>query len=211
MAVTTVYTDRDCEVLSSQPNTTGMHCSFPSVESVTSGSDTLNAVFGFQIPSIPISANITSVSLKLRRRFRGTLDTQTLKRITADSWGECTSSYNILTVTDTNLTTFSMPVNDAWVSINVTDMYKDAKDAAMSIFGVRVTNPATNGATLWARDNGSGYIAYIEITYTTAKPMKINIGDSWKDVDAMKINIGDTWKDVVSVKQNIGDTWKTVF
>ena len=46
---------------------------------------------------------------------------------------------------------------------------------------------------------------------TDTLPIKINIGDSWKDVDAMKINIGDSWKDVVSVKQNISDTWKTVF
>ncbi len=41
--------------------------------------------------------------------------------------------------------------------------------------------------------------------------MKINIGDSFKDVDALKINIGDSWKDVVAVKQNIGDSWKSVF
>jgi hypothetical protein len=41
--------------------------------------------------------------------------------------------------------------------------------------------------------------------------MSINIGDSWKTVDAVKINIGDSWKSVVSVKQNIGDSWKTVF
>jgi len=41
--------------------------------------------------------------------------------------------------------------------------------------------------------------------------MKINIGDTWKDVESIKINIGDTWKDVSEVKQNIGDTWKTVF
>lgn len=40
---------------------------------------------------------------------------------------------------------------------------------------------------------------------------QINIGDSWKEVQAMKINIGDVWKDVVSVKINIGDTWKDVF
>lgn len=41
--------------------------------------------------------------------------------------------------------------------------------------------------------------------------MQINIGDSWKDVDALKINIGDSWKPVTSIKQNIGDVWKTVF
>jgi len=42
-------------------------------------------------------------------------------------------------------------------------------------------------------------------------PMKINIGDAWKDVDSMELNIGDVWKDVIEVKQNIGDVWKTVF
>lgn len=41
--------------------------------------------------------------------------------------------------------------------------------------------------------------------------MQINIGDSFKTVDAMKINISDTWKDVVAVKINIGDTWRDVF
>ncbi len=45
----------------------------------------------------------------------------------------------------------------------------------------------------------------------TGTNMQINIGDSFKDVDALKINIGDVWKDVVSVKQNIGDAWKDVF
>lgn len=41
--------------------------------------------------------------------------------------------------------------------------------------------------------------------------MKINIGDTLKDVSEMKINIGDVLKNVVEVKQNIGDVLKTVF
>jgi len=41
--------------------------------------------------------------------------------------------------------------------------------------------------------------------------MKINIGDTFKDVSEMKINIGDSWKAVTKVQQNIGDAWKTVF
>jgi biopolymer transport protein ExbB len=41
--------------------------------------------------------------------------------------------------------------------------------------------------------------------------LKINIGDTWKDVSEMKINIGDTWKDVSGAKINIGDTWKDIF
>jgi len=59
-----------------------------------------------------------------------------------------------------------------------------------------------------------GYIYSIYAVYEAAPAgtnMKINIDDTWKDVDSMKINIGDTWKDVAEVKQNIGDAWKTVF
>jgi len=41
--------------------------------------------------------------------------------------------------------------------------------------------------------------------------MKINIGDTFKDVDSLKINIGGTWKDVTKVQQNIGGVWKDVF
>ena len=56
--------------------------------------------------------------------------------------------------------------------------------------------------------------AYVQITGTeavTGTNMQINIGDSFRTVDALKINIGDSWKTVVSVKQNIGDSWKDVF
>jgi hypothetical protein len=41
--------------------------------------------------------------------------------------------------------------------------------------------------------------------------IKINIGDTFKDVSEMKINIGDAWKAVTKVQINIGDAWKTVF
>jgi hypothetical protein len=42
-------------------------------------------------------------------------------------------------------------------------------------------------------------------------PLKLNIGDTWREVESVKINIGDTWKDVTSMQINIGDTWKDVF
>lgn len=41
--------------------------------------------------------------------------------------------------------------------------------------------------------------------------LKINIGDSWKDMSAMKINIADTWKPVTAGYINIGDSWKRFF
>jgi hypothetical protein len=48
---------------------------------------------------------------------------------------------------------------------------------------------------------------YLNLT-TGATFGKINIGDSWKDIEEVKINIGDTWKDVEEWKINIGDSWK---
>jgi len=53
--------------------------------------------------------------------------------------------------------------------------------------------------------------ALLAIVTPTGTNMKVNIGDSWKDVDSIKINIGDTWKDVSKIQINIGDAWKTVF
>jgi len=48
-------------------------------------------------------------------------------------------------------------------------------------------------------------------TNITGTNIKINIGDSMKDVSEIKINIGDSWKAVTEAKINIGDVWKDVF
>lgn len=70
----------------------------------------------------------------------------------------------------------------------------------------------TIGATLSAATNWRVLIVEIYAAASGgANVQKINIGDSWKDIDAIKINIGDSWKDVAAVKINIGDTWKDVF
>lgn len=52
---------------------------------------------------------------------------------------------------------------------------------------------------------------YCDWTAPGIENVKINVGDTWKNVVEMKINIGDTWKDVIEIKINIGDTWKTVY
>lgn len=51
-------------------------------------------------------------------------------------------------------------------------------------------------------------VYYTEVSGTNSK---INIGDSWKDIDSAKINIGDSWKTISEGKINIGDAWKTIF
>jgi hypothetical protein len=53
----------------------------------------------------------------------------------------------------------------------------------------------------------------VKVYYTeaTGTNMKINISDTWKDIDSVLINIGDSWKEVTKIQQNIGDVWKDVF
>ena len=70
-------------------------------------------------------------------------------------------------------------------------------------------NPFGGGAFYGGGDYLPSFYAVWEAGAGTN--IKINIGDTFKDVSEMKINIGDVWKPVVKVQQNIGDVWKTVF
>jgi hypothetical protein len=64
-------------------------------------------------------------------------------------------------------------------------------------------NPPTDAANwrMWC---------YAEITGEGTN-MKVNVGDTFKDVSEIKINVGDAWKDVTEAKVNVGDTWKEIF
>lgn len=80
-------------------------------------------------------------------------------------------------------------------------------------------NASNFGVSISARMSITGeqaaYIDHVRITvyYTEVAltNMKINIGDTFKDVDEIKINIGDSWKTVSGIWINIGDAWKKVF
>lgn len=56
-----------------------------------------------------------------------------------------------------------------------------------------------------------GYIENLDLQETVPTNMKINIGDSLKEVSGIKINVGDSLKTVSHVKINVGDTLKTIF
>ena len=67
-------------------------------------------------------------------------------------------------------------------------------------------------SSAWAYINGWDCIFYVYgETAATGTNTQINIGDSWKDIDAVKVNVGDSWKAVASVKVNVGDSWKEIF
>jgi len=73
-----------------------------------------------------------------------------------------------------------------------------------------VTKSITWGGSAEQEQATAGFFIWGEAP-ATGTNMKINIGDTFKDVDSMKINIADTWKDVTGMQINIGDDWKTIF
>lgn len=106
-------------------------------------------------------------------------------------------------------------LSDDMVGISFQSAYIDVSASGTGLFdnisGDVTTNTPISSWQLDSLYDRSRAISIYATGATDVLPIKINIGDAWKDIDAMKINIGDSWKDVVSVKQNIGDTWKTVF
>ena len=127
----------------------------------------------------------------------------TFRRLTS-TFVDTTVTWNTQpTWTTTNFATESHSESggtDTWHSVDILSMMQDETG---STFGLQFFLSIGGVATIFRNT----YISYTGGEF----PMRINIGDSWKNATAMKINIGDAWKDVVSVKQNIGDTWKTVF
>lgn len=94
-----------------------------------------------------------------------------------------------------------------------TDTLDIASRALPAFYPVNLaTGPNLNTETLDFVSRGlpAFYITKHTVTITGTN-MKINIGDSWKDITAIKINIGDTWKNVTKIQINIGDVWKTIF
>jgi len=58
---------------------------------------------------------------------------------------------------------------------------------------------------------GTGYVQNLDLGEAVGTNMKINISDTWKDVDSIKINIGDVWKDVEGIWINVNNSWKVIY
>ena len=104
----------------------------------------------------------------------------------------------------------------ASAATNYTSLQSLDRGRASMMLAVRdtdVTSAESIGTATYAITSGDAWCAYGYIVRAVVEGfnMKVNIGDSWKEVASISINIGDTWKTVSAVKQNIGDTWKTVF
>lgn len=77
-----------------------------------------------------------------------------------------------------------------------------------SNFGVSLS------AINYEESSGIAYIDHVQIKVYYTEPstnIKINISDTFRDVDEIKINVADSWRTVTEVWINVGDVWKRVF
>lgn len=110
-------------------------------------------------------------------------------------------------------TSADWPLTDTYIS------YGGASDKWGLTWTPAQINASNFGVSIAAvyygyEESSRAYVDHVRITvyYTvTGTNMKINIGDSWKEVTEIKINIGDSWKTVTKAQINIGDVWKTIF
>jgi len=103
--------------------------------------------------------------------------------------------------------------NDVYktVSLSVSDFDRDSKTGLGIALRGDVTNTEPSnwyatGFKATFRDGNSASQPRLQVTYEY--PIKINIGDSWKDVNEIYINIGDSWKSVTDLNINVLDVWK---
>ncbi len=117
------------------------------------------------------------------------------------------------------VTGLNIPVDtetEYWIAIQLDNTTSTGTNRGFDSIKYAIKNSATSLPSPWDGDADSNFgpialYAVVEGAAPAGTNMKINIGDSFKDVDALKINIGDVFKDVVAVKLNISDVWKDVF
>ena len=212
MTVTTLYVDKDAYTRIKAPDTNYGSATSLQMAYLLNSSDTSNGYMEFDLTSIPDSQYVSNVILRVRGLGGGSGSTTYLESLDAQ-FTENAITWNNAPATNSDWSTTKDMGGITWYEISVDSSWVQSRLSA-NWLGIQFSVLGYDNVSLASKEySGGAYKAELVVTYSTSPPaiMKINIGDSWKEVDAMKINIGDTWKDVVSVKQNIGDTWKTVF
>ena len=73
----------------------------------------------------------------------------------------------------------------------------DTNDHTLASAYKEIATAGTENPASWTNWNsGLWHSITFAVRPAVGLPIKVNIGDVWKDATAMKINIGDTWKDV---------------
>jgi len=167
MATQTVYTNNDTFAYQSDPDDVKGSDDRIYIDK-ESGYESIGYI-GFDISSSPASSQVSSVVIHYYDNAGASGSYNSYFRRTTSSWVESTLTWNIQpTNTATNETTCSLPQNGSWGSCNVTNIYKDAKNAG-SFFGIRMKAITSETKVLASKEySGGTYKAYIVITYSLA-------------------------------------------
>lgn len=154
--------------------------------------------FGF---SVPTGAIINGILVQFERKATGATVADNRVRIV---------KAGAIKTTDRKKAGYWSTTEAYYTYGSSSDLWGETWTAAQinaSNFGVVLSTLDPPACTSWV-DHIRIKVYYTEVALTN---MKINIGDSFKDVDEIKINVGDSWKTVTKIQINIGDVWKTVF
>lgn len=203
MATQTIYTDNDTYADENSPDTTKGTGGGVAIEADT-GYENIGYI-GFDISSGPSSSLISSVIMHYHDHLGAANGWQGLFRRTTSSWSETSLTWNNQpTNTSTNETYCQLPDAWSWGSGDITNLYKDAKDAG-NVLGIRIQKPgaASTLKYLSTKEYSSGtYKAYIVITYSVGTDYYVKTtgndllaGDSW----------ANAWKTINKAATTVAD------
>jgi len=184
MATQTIYTNNDTNDYQESPN-------FPDggdayvIFKWHDGWQHKRAYFGFNITSAPAASTVTSVTFTTYFNTYGNDMYVNFRRV-IESWDEDTLTWNNAPNTTTsNEYTHFLPNVDATKSYDITNLYKDAKNAGNDLsIRLYLTQNYNAGAIITSKEQGTG--ASIVITYGTITDYYVKTtgndslgGDSW--------------------------------
>lgn len=160
MATSTIYTTKDTYANESNPDT-----SYGTTNDIRIDEDPGSSNYGyvgFDITSAPTASQTTNVLFYYYRSLYAGTPTGYFRRTTS-SWAE-TLTWNTgqPSVTDTNMATCAFAASSSWGSCNITNMYKDAKNAGNDL-GIQLKQSTSNDIGIASRE--TTYDSYIYITY----------------------------------------------
>jgi hypothetical protein len=121
------------------------------------------SLFGFDITSAPASSHVSDAVVYLFTQVSGCGMATIFKRITG-SWAEMTVTYNTRpAVTVTNQYNHNLSNSVGWTSYDVTNIYKDAKDAGNE-FGIQISSSAIFTHYIESKEHAYSREAFIHIT-----------------------------------------------
>lgn len=205
MATQTIYTGKD--TYAEQLNPGENHGTELNMHIKTHATDSKYGYVGFNITSAPINSKVTNVLFYYYHQSYSYTPTGYFRRVTS-AWTETGLTWsNKPSVTDTNMATATFASLYSWGSVDITDLYKDAKTAGNEL-GIQITQNTSNDIILAPRE--TIYDPYIIITYSSIYYVKVGgndtlDGESWSNAWATINKAATTVPDGTTVHIGFGD------